>query len=65
MFEEIRLSDMRKLSADKLKAGCSFNITAEGDFVGMLVIPPYPYTKFAIETLVEEAERVCGKRRSP
>ena len=64
MFEEIRLSDMRKLSADKLKAGCSFNITAEGEFVGMLIIPPYPYTKIKIETEVEEAEKVCGKRRA-
>jgi hypothetical protein len=62
-FENKSISELKKLTPDELKEGCSFNVTSNGDFLGFFIIPPSGFLKMQIEDRVCEGERALGKRK--
>lgn len=62
-MDDITLGKFKQMTTEEIKESCSVNVTSDGEFLFMAIIPPVDWVKADITNLIEDTERLIGKRK--
>jgi hypothetical protein len=64
-MENIKISELRKMSVDKIIDEGAFAVISDDDFIGYFIVPITGMMKSRIEQIITEAELVRGSFDRP
>ena len=60
-MRDIAITEFKQMKAPEIKEGGSFNLTADGEFVAIVVVPASPFKKTQIQNIAEAGNYALGK----